>query len=68
VRAVTSFLFGHGCDIVEHQQFDDAIRGKHSVPRIVAGRGSGACRSPGDRRVCGWIFRCPNGRRCRATS
>ena len=28
VRAVTSFLFDHGCDIVEHQQFDDAIRGR----------------------------------------
>ena len=28
VHAVTSFLFGHGCDIVEHQQFDDAIRGQ----------------------------------------
>ena len=28
VHAVTSFLFDHGCDIVEHQQFDDAIRGR----------------------------------------
>ena len=28
VRAVTAFLFDHGCDIVEHQQFDDAIRGR----------------------------------------
>jgi formyltetrahydrofolate deformylase len=28
VRAVTAFLFDHGCDIVEHQQFDDAIRGQ----------------------------------------
>jgi formyltetrahydrofolate deformylase len=28
VHAVTAFLFGQGCDIVEHQQFDDAIRGK----------------------------------------
>ena len=27
VHAVTAFLFEHGCDIVEHQQFDDAIRG-----------------------------------------
>jgi formyltetrahydrofolate deformylase len=27
VHAVTSFLFHHGCDIVEHQQFDDATRG-----------------------------------------
>jgi len=26
VRAVSSFLFAHGCDIVEHQQFDDAVR------------------------------------------
>ena len=28
VHAVTSFLFEHGCDIVEHQQFDDAVRGQ----------------------------------------
>ena len=28
VHAVTSFLFARGCDIVEHQQFDDAIRGR----------------------------------------
>ncbi|MFD2093796.1 formyltetrahydrofolate deformylase [Blastococcus deserti] len=28
VRAVSSFLFEHGCDIVEHQQFDDAVRGQ----------------------------------------
>jgi formyltetrahydrofolate deformylase len=27
VHAVTAFLFNHGCDIVEHQQFDDPIRG-----------------------------------------
>jgi formyltetrahydrofolate deformylase len=27
VHAVTAFLFDHGCDIVEHQQFDDPIRG-----------------------------------------
>ena len=27
VHAVSSFLFEHGCDIVEHQQFDDAVRG-----------------------------------------
>jgi hypothetical protein len=26
VHAVSSFLFEHGCDIVEHQQFDDAVR------------------------------------------
>ena len=28
VHAVTAFLFDHGCDIVEHQQFDDAIRAR----------------------------------------
>ena len=28
VHAVTAFLFENGCDIVEHQQFDDAIRGQ----------------------------------------
>ena len=27
VHAVTAFLFAQGCDIVEHQQFDDPIRG-----------------------------------------
>ncbi len=27
VHAVTSFLVGRGCDIVEHQQFDDDVRG-----------------------------------------
>ena len=26
VHAVSSFLFAHGCDIVEHQQFDDTTR------------------------------------------
>jgi formyltetrahydrofolate deformylase len=26
VHAVTAFLFEHGCDIVEHRQFDDPIR------------------------------------------
>ena len=28
VHAVTAFLFGHGCDIVEHQQFDDPVSGR----------------------------------------
>jgi formyltetrahydrofolate deformylase len=28
VHAVSSFLFRQGCDIVEHQQFDDPIRGR----------------------------------------
>jgi formyltetrahydrofolate deformylase len=28
VHAVSSFLFDRGCDIVEHQQFDDAVRGQ----------------------------------------
>ncbi|MDX3658834.1 formyltetrahydrofolate deformylase [Streptomyces sp. ID05-26A] len=28
VHAVTSFLVDHGCDIVQHQQFDDDVRGK----------------------------------------
>ena len=28
VRAVSSFLFERSCDIVEHQQFDDAVRGE----------------------------------------
>ncbi|GAA3570463.1 formyltetrahydrofolate deformylase [Amycolatopsis ultiminotia] len=28
VHAVTTFLVGHGCDIVEHQQFDDDVHGE----------------------------------------
>jgi formyltetrahydrofolate deformylase len=28
VHAVSRFLFEHACDIVEHQQFDDALRGQ----------------------------------------
>ncbi|MFD4637794.1 formyltetrahydrofolate deformylase [Lentzea sp. NPDC058436] len=28
VHAVTSFLVDHGCDIVQHQQFDDDVRGR----------------------------------------
>ncbi|MBB4683682.1 formyltetrahydrofolate deformylase [Amycolatopsis jiangsuensis] len=28
VHAVTTFLVGHGCDIVEHQQFDDDVHGQ----------------------------------------
>ncbi|WP_127355839.1 formyltetrahydrofolate deformylase [Actinacidiphila soli] len=28
VKAVSSFLFEHDCDIVEHQQFDDTARGQ----------------------------------------
>nr|WP_218886578.1 formyltetrahydrofolate deformylase [Kineococcus aurantiacus] len=28
VNAVTSFLYRHGCDITEHQQFDDAHSGR----------------------------------------
>ena len=27
VHSISSFLFRHGCDIVEHQQFDDVLRG-----------------------------------------
>jgi formyltetrahydrofolate deformylase len=27
VHAITAFLFEQGCDIVEHQQFDDPVRG-----------------------------------------
>ena len=28
VHAISRFLFEHACDIVEHQQFDDAVRGQ----------------------------------------
>ncbi|NMN96283.1 formyltetrahydrofolate deformylase [Antrihabitans stalactiti] len=27
VHSISSFLFRHGCDIIEHQQFDDVLRG-----------------------------------------
>jgi formyltetrahydrofolate deformylase len=27
VHSISSFLYRHGCDIVEHQQFDDVLRG-----------------------------------------
>ena len=36
VRAVSSFLFAHGCDIVEHQQFNDAVRGQLFLRTAVA--------------------------------
>lgn len=41
VHAVTSFLVGRGCDIVEHQQFDDDIRGALFL------RTSFSCPAPG---------------------
>ncbi len=39
VHAVTAFLFMHGCDIVEHQQFDDPIRGALFLRTEVAAVG-----------------------------
>lgn len=42
VRAVTAFLFDHGCDIVEHQQFDDAIRGRLFLRTAFVGPGPAA--------------------------
>jgi formyltetrahydrofolate deformylase len=36
VHAVSSFLFQRGCDIVEHQQFDDAVRGQLFLRTAVA--------------------------------
>jgi len=39
VHAVTAFLFEHGCDIVEHQQFDDPIRGALFLRTEVAAVG-----------------------------
>ena len=39
VHAVTAFLFMHGCDIVEHQQFDDPIRGALFLRTEVAAIG-----------------------------
>jgi formyltetrahydrofolate deformylase len=39
VHAVTAFLFGHGCDIVEHRQFDDPIRHALFLRTEFAARG-----------------------------
>ena len=36
VRAVSSFLFARGCDIVEHQQFDDPVRRQLFLRTAVA--------------------------------
>ena len=37
VRAVTGHLAEHGCDIVEHQQFDDAVRGRLFLRTQIVG-------------------------------
>src|SRR6478735_6402454 len=41
VHAVTSFLFHQGCDILEHQQFDDANRGLFLRTAFSAPAGTG---------------------------
>ena len=51
VHAVTAFLFGHGCDIVEHQQFDDAARGQLFL------RTAFVCESETDTQQLGNAFR-----------
>ena len=55
VHAVTAFLFGHGCDIVEHQQFDDPIRHALFLRTEFVARGdtdadARSCPRPSDRR------------------
>jgi formyltetrahydrofolate deformylase len=40
VHAVSSFLFSHGCDIVEHQQFDDRTSGRLFSRTAFAGETS----------------------------
>ncbi|BBG00216.1 MULTISPECIES: formyltetrahydrofolate deformylase [Pseudonocardia] len=41
VRAVSAFLFEHGCDIGEYQQFDDPVRGRlYLRTRVVAPDGA----------------------------
>ncbi|RDI24771.1 formyltetrahydrofolate deformylase [Lentzea flaviverrucosa] len=42
VHAVTSFLVDHGCDIVQHQQFDDDVRGKLFLRTAFSCDSSGA--------------------------
>jgi formyltetrahydrofolate hydrolase len=57
VHAVTAFLFAHGCDIVEHQQFDDPIRGALFLRTEVLAAGD-ADAPPSRRRwprSSGWI-------------
>lgn len=44
VHAVTAFLFTHGCDIVEHQQFDDPIRGALFLRTEVVAAGDAEAR------------------------
>ena len=41
VRAVTGHLAEHGCDIVEHQQFDDAVRRRRFLRTQFAGEPAG---------------------------
>ena len=55
VHAVTAFLFGHGCDIVEHRQFDDPIRHALFLRTEFVARGDTtptprSCPRPSDRR------------------
>ncbi|MCR3749979.1 formyltetrahydrofolate deformylase [Lentzea californiensis] len=42
VHAVTSFLVDHGCDIVQHQQFDDDVHGKLFLRTAFSCDSSGA--------------------------
>ena len=51
VHAVTAFLFENGCDIVEHQQFDDAARGQLFL------RTAFVCESETDSQQLGDAFR-----------
>ena len=51
VHAVTAFLFENGCDIVEHQQFDDAARGQLFL------RTAFVCESETDTQQLGNAFR-----------
>ena len=51
VHAVTAFLFENGCDIVEHQQFDDSARGQLFL------RTAFVCESETDTQQLGNAFR-----------
>jgi formyltetrahydrofolate deformylase len=48
VRAVTGHLAEHGCDIVEHQQFDDAVRRRLFLRTQFAGEPAGGLAAVAD--------------------
>ena len=58
VHAVTSFLVGEGCDITEHQQFDDTDNGVHDAGAGRAVEGEDVLVAVGACAACGGHGRC----------